>query len=394
MIEEYKSVLEESRGLASKFFHCNEIFEAERLHIFRDNWCCVGLTDDLGDIGSVRPLEFAGQSLILTRANDGKIRTFHNFCRHRGATLASERRQEQRRITCPYHAWSYDLKGKLLGTPHAGGINNHTCENLAAENLDLIEIPTETWGPLIFINQSDEAPSFRDTIQSAEERFSFLDVDLLRTASEYSASYEIGTNWKLPVENYVESYHVPMVHPELQKVNRMADHYQILGGEYYVGQGGYSDGVEDLIDPPIPRFPSAANATTYESLYIAPNIMLSVLPYLVKLLLVNPIDATCTEERLVVFFVGDDAMREELKQTRRDVMHNWAINVNNQDVGIIEEVQAGRASVAFDGGRFVPTQEQTSLHFQQMIAKKMLEKLEPTYRSPLELPTNNIYHDV
>ena len=393
MKDSYRSVLEFSRGLPGESYTSEEIFRTELLHLISNNWVCVGLTDDVSEIGDLHPLRFADQPVVLTRANDEKIRAFHNICRHRGAVLTDTPLQKRRQITCPYHAWSYGLDGSLLRTPHAGGANKHTCEGLDVENLNLVEIPTAIWGPFIFINLDGNAPDLRETMRPIEERFGFLDLDLLRTSSDYNYIFDINANWKLAVENFVESYHVPMVHPELQQVNSMAEHYQILGGDHYVGLGGRADGLASLFDPPLPVFPESASAKTYEALYVPPNLMITCLPNLVKVIIINPVAPGRTQERLVLFFVGNEAMRPELDETRATVMNDWSINVNKQDMSIIEYLQQGRSSSAFDGGRFMPEQEATSLHFQKMIAKKMLAEIDPSYISQTEMPVTNIYHE-
>ena len=111
------------------------------------------------------------------------------------------------------------------------------------------------------------------------------------------------------------------------------------------------------------------------------------------MIILNPLGPDRTRERLVVFFIGDEAMHEDLSEARATAMKDWSLNVNDQDIGIIEEMQKGRSSTAFDGGRFMPKQEETTLHFQKMLAKLMLEALEPSYQPPAELPVANIYHD-
>lgn len=393
MKQMYKSVLEESTPLPGRAFTSDEVFKSEIFHLMSNNWACVGLTEDVSEVGDVHPVKFVDQPLVLTRAKDNKIRAFHNICRHRGAILACESKRKRGLLVCPYHAWSYALDGKLMQTPHAGGANEHRCEGLDVENLNLVEIPTALWGPFIFVNLSGDAPSLEETISPTEERIGFLDFDLLRTGPDYNFTFDIKSNWKLAVENFVESYHVPMVHPELQQVNAMEEHYQILGGDNYVGQGGCSDGVAEQFDPPLPVFPGSVDSGVYEALYICPNLMISFLPNLLKVIIINPLGPDSTQERLALYFVGDEAMQADLNETRASVMKDWSIHVNKQDMGIIEELQKGRASIAFDGGRFVPAQEATSLHLQKMVAKRMLGALEPSYQPASELPVTNIYHD-
>lgn len=393
MEESYKSVLDNSRGLPGSFYTSDEIFTAELVHFMSKNWACAGLARDVSEIGDISPVTLAGQLLVMTCAEDGNIRTFHNICRHRGTVLSREAKHNQTRIVCPNHAWTYALDGALLATPHAGSAGRHHCESTDGENLDLVEIPTAVWGPFVMVNLNGGAARPEDAMGPIEDRLGNPDLGLLRTGPDYDATFDVDANWKLAVENFVESYHVPMVHPELQRVNPMEDHYQILGGDHYIGLGGRADGVAGSFDPPLPVFPHCVDTEKYEALYIAPNLMVTCLPNLFKAIILNPLGPGRTRERLVVFFIGDEAMREDLSDARATVMRDWSLNVNDQDIGIIEKMQKGRSSTAFDGGRFMPKQEATTLHFQKMLAKRMLKALEPSYQPPADLPVANIYHD-
>jgi len=393
MIEAYKSIFDNSRGLPGDFYTSDAIFKAELFYLISKNWTCAGMTRDVSETGDISPVTLAAQPLVMTRADDGRIRTFHNICRHRGTVLSRESKHDQTRIICPYHAWSYALDGSLLTTPHAGGAGRHHCESMDGENLNLVEIPTAVWGPLVMVNLSGGAGCLEDTMRPIEDRLGYPDMGLLRTGPGYDFTFDINANWKLAVENFVESYHVPMVHPELQRVNPMKDHYQILGGDHYTGLGGRADGVAESFEPPLPVYPGCVNMDEYEAFYITPNLLVTCLPNLFKVIILNPLGPDRTRERLVVFFIGDEAMHEDLSEARATVMKDWSLNVNDQDIGIIEEMQKGRSSTAFDGGRFMPKQEETTLHFQKMLAKRMLETLEPSYQPPAELPVANIYHD-
>lgn len=247
-------MLDNSRGLPGGFYTSDEIFTAELVHFISKNWACAGLTRNVSEVGDISPVTLAAQPLVMTRADDGNIRTFHNICRHRGTVLSREAKHNQARIVCPNHAWSYALEGALLSTPHAGGAGRHHCESMDGEDLNLVEIPTAVWGPLVMVNLNGGAGRPEDALGPIEDRLGNPDLGLLRTGPDYDVTLDVDANWKLAVENFVESYHVPMVHPELQRVNPMEDHYQILGGDHYIGLGGRADGVAGSFDPPPFRF--------------------------------------------------------------------------------------------------------------------------------------------
>ena len=115
------SPIETANGLPNACYVDDDMFCHERDTLFRDSWAAVGFGKDIARPGMVRPVNFLGTPLLLVRNAEGEINVFENVCRHRGMILVDEPRQLPGPITCPYHAWSYDLDGKLRRTPHVGG---------------------------------------------------------------------------------------------------------------------------------------------------------------------------------------------------------------------------------------------------------------------------------
>ena len=131
-IEKLKSVdqtIEEANGLPNECYINNDYLAHEREKVFYNKWTVIGVASSIPNPGDAKPHNLLGIPLILLRDKDMKIRVFHNVCSHRGFKLLDKPCSLKNVIRCPYHSWSYDLNGKLIATPHIGGLNNHKLEN-------------------------------------------------------------------------------------------------------------------------------------------------------------------------------------------------------------------------------------------------------------------------
>jgi choline monooxygenase len=225
-----------------------------------------------------------------------------------------------------------------------------------------------------------------------KERFAHVNWPQLRNDRNETRTLEVAANWKIIAENFVESYHVPWVHPTLNKVNPMSRHYQILGGHSYLGQGG-----TDYQGDPAAQRPLMSGWTDrsrYEALYIFPNLILGPLPDMMFSIMIEPVSAARSRERVGFFFAGDEAMEERFAESRQ-VGAKFVVEVNSEDVSIVESVQRGRRSPAFVGGQFARPQEETSLQLQKIVAAHLLGVQQGKRADEMiSLPVRDIYHPV
>ncbi|MFZ4718917.1 MAG: aromatic ring-hydroxylating oxygenase subunit alpha [Ilumatobacteraceae bacterium] len=374
-----RDVLAGRRGLPSEAFVDEDWFAAEVSTLVAPQWMCIALADDVREVGDLHPVTLAGIPLLVARGKDGAVRVFHNVCSHRGATLVDEPVCGASRITCPYHQWMYGLDGALEHTPHAGGFRVHTAPEIDQNEHSLRSVRSEVWNGFVFVDLSGKAVPFEDHIAPTAERLAPVDFSLFRHDRDLDQAYTLRSNWKTIVENFVESYHVPQVHPDLQKFNPMSAHFQILGGAHYAGQGGTAYGASDNPEPmpgeDLPKMQGLVEQSwSYESLYAFPNFIIAPIENMTFVLFAFPQSAGVTDERLVFFFYGDESMTEAHRAGRAHVA-DAIVQVNLEDIGIVEACQRGRRSPAFTGGVFLPQQERTSLQVQQAIAGRMLEQL-------------------
>lgn len=172
-------------------------------------WLYVGRGHEIPEPGDVMPVP--GHPFFLVRNKKGEVRAFQNACRHRGHALVDGSCRGLRLFTCPYHAWSYDLDGKLIGTPHFGGHKVHQVEGFEPANYGLMSVRCETWHDWIFLNIDGEAEPLADFVAPMAQRMADVDFANLIHYLTIDAG-TLGLNWKLAMENNMEPYHVPVVH--------------------------------------------------------------------------------------------------------------------------------------------------------------------------------------
>lgn len=368
------------RGLSADAYTSSRYLQQECQTVFRDYWICVGLASDLPNPGDVYPTEVAGMPIVLVRDNrrsaqvgtntNPPLRAFHNICSHRGLQLVDEPCNIQGNLRCPYHSWSYKLDGTLKGTPHFGGYYTDSYNGFDRANKGLIPIRCEQWLDLIFVNVSGDAPPLLDYLQPVIERWSGYDFSLLRRELR-EINLHCKANWKLAVENFSESYHLSWVHPSLNQCSRMEDHFGFELDEPHVGQGSlrYTRGIlEGRSLPPFPGLEAMSKQTVAEYITVFPNLMLGVHPDYFLVFTVNPLSPNMSAERMTFYFVGDAAMTSENVALRHIPIDLW-MTTNDEDIEMIERMQAGRRSPGFDGGCFSPELEQTVYRFQQRVAQ-------------------------
>ncbi len=362
-----------ARGLPGWMFHDPEVYALEQERIFARTWVCVGAEDDLPRVGDVMPVEVAGRPLFLVRDESGYLRCFHNICSHRGALLVTEAGR-RKVVACPYHSWTYALDGTLLKTPHICGQGIHDSPSLDKSLHGLKPVRCATWARLIFVNLDPLAPSLDEELAPLAERWAAYDFSLLRFGS--SEDFLLPANWKLAIENYVERYHLPWVHPSLNGFSGIDRSYEIFG-RLFVGVGS-----RKVTPPrphgPLPIFPNlpsdAFERGEYPSLF--PNVLVGLHADFLFAYVLTPDGPHRTKERLYVFFVGEES-QDPRYAAAKAVMHKLFADINREDMGIVSRLQRGCASPAMPGAVFSPAFEKTSQAFQRMVAERLAAPSEP-----------------
>ena len=378
-IEATKNSINEANGLPNECYLNDEYFKIEREKVFFNNWIVVGVSSSVPEVGDTKPFNLMGIPLLILRDKNNKIRVFHNVCSHRGMILVNEECKLKNTIRCPYHSWSYNFNGELIATPHVGGMNIHETEGFIKSKSNLKEVSTYVWMDLIFINVNKNKKDFEESIEPLEKQWSkFIskeDQKLIRHARDFGYfNMEVKSNWKLAIENYCESYHLPWVHPELNRVSNLKDHYHIEDlAETFSGQGSnkYSqqfDGNKKLLT--FPNWPKDLYQNSeYVSLF--PNVMLGIHVDHFYAFWLEPLSNNNTREHFEMYYVGDEsASSDEYKEIRKKNFVFWQ-EVMNEDIAAIEGMQKGRSSPAYNGGNFSPVMDTPTLMFHNWIATNL-----------------------
>ena len=316
---------------------------------------------------------------MIVRDKDMKIRVFHNVCSHRGFKLLDKPCTLKNVIRCPYHSWSYDFRGNLIATPHIGGLNIHETEMFDKSNSNLKEVRTTVWMDIIFVNIHDNELEFNEYIKPLEDRWSkFIvkeDQHLLVHSRDYGYfNLDVKSNWKFAIENYCESYHLPTIHPELNKISNISDHYHIQGlPNRFAGQGSkkYNQLIEE--NKTFDNFKNWTKELSKNSEYIAlfPNVMIGLHIDHFYAFWLEPISINETKEHLAMYYVGDNSANgKEFEKMRKENVRMWK-NVMSEDIVAVEGMQEGRSSPVYNGGNFSPVMDNPTHQFHKWVADNL-----------------------
>ena len=378
-IERVKKPILEANGLPNECYINKDYVNIERDTVFFNNWSVIGSASSLKEIGDVKPYNFLGVPLLILRDKSDQIKVFHNVCSHRGFKLIQEPCKLKNMIRCPYHSWSYDLSGKLIATPHVGGMNKHEAKGFEKSKSNLKEVRSFVWMDLIFVNLNNNAKSFEERIKPLEERWSkFIskeDQKLIRHAKDFGYfNMEVNSNWKLAIENFCESYHLPWIHPELNRVSNIEDHYHIEDlEETFSGQGSNKYAQQFDGNRKFSTFPNWPKDLYQNSEYVSlfPNVMIGIHVDHFYAFWLEPLSNNKTREHFEMYYVGEDsAESDDLKDMREKNFKFWQ-EVMNEDVGAIEGMYQGRNSPAYNGGNFSPVMDTPTLMFHKWVANNL-----------------------
>ena len=372
--------IEVANGLPNECYTNQDYLAHEKEKIFYNKWAAIGVGSSIPKIGDAKTYNLLGIPLILIRDKNMDVRVFHNVCSHRGFKLLDKACTLKNVIRCPYHSWAYDFNGQLVATPHIGGLNNHQSTNFNKTKSNLKEVKTKLWMDIVFVNINSNELDFDQYIKPLEERWSkFINKDdqkLIVKSDDYGYfSLEVKTNWKFAIENYCESYHLPTIHPELNKISNINDHYHIQGlPNRFAGQG--SKKYDQIVkgNKIFDTFPNWEKSMLKNSEYIAlfPNVMIGLHVDHFYVFWLEPLAMNKTKEHMQMYYVGEESANgEQLKEMRKQNLKCWK-DVMLEDVNSVEGMQEGRNSPVYNGGNFSPIMDQPTHQFHKWVAQNLI----------------------
>lgn len=340
--------VQDDESLPAWIYRDPDFFAAERDAVFRPAWQLVCHVSDVPDPGDFHTLDFLGEAIVAVRGEDGRVRSFHNVCRHRGARLLDGARGHcGRRIACPYHRWTYALDGTLVGVPH---LNDYP--GLEMRDYGLVPLEQEIFMGFVFVRLASGLPGVHEMLAPyLEELAAYRLEDLVPQGRVTLRPREV--NWKNVADNYSDGLHINVAHPGLTRLfgrdyglEARAWVDRMWGALVDTPSGNWSERRYQALLPDVTYLPPAQRRCwTYFKLW--PNTAFDLYPDQVDFMQFIPVSATQTLIREIAYVLPDE--RREMRAAR---YLNWRINrqVNLEDKALIERVQAGMGSGSYAAG--------------------------------------------
>ncbi len=327
------------------------MLRAEQGAVFGRTWQCVGHASAVAEPGSYLAGEITGEPVLVARDKDGRLRAFSNVCRHRGALLAGGNGNASV-IRCPYHAWSYSLEGRLLGTPEFEGV-----EDWDRSQVCLPQFAVETWGPFVFVNLDRHAAPLADVLGIIPTEIREIGCPFDRLHFSYRRDYMVECNWKVYIDNYLEGYHLPAAHPGLMRELDYAQ-YRVDTFRYYSKHIAPIRAASAAVEQRRYDFADSSQSALYYWLF--PNFMLNIYPDNLSSNIILPMGPDKTLTIFEWFSYGGEVAQATI---------DFSDEIQQEDVNVCELVQKGLHSRHYHQGRFSVKRENGVHHFHGLLSE-------------------------
>jgi choline monooxygenase len=328
--------------------------ELERERIFANTWQLVGRADQAAEHGAFFTAEIGNDSVVVLRDGD-VLRAFHNVCLHRAGPVAYGC-GKRNTLQCKYHGWTYRLDGSLLRAPEMEGV-----AKFDADQMQLVAMKVAQWGPLVFVNVNGKAPPLPDVLEDVPQRVASFQCEKMQWVT--SKSWDIDCNWKVYIDNYLEGYHLPMVHPGLHK-ELDYDEYRVEPHRYFSIQHAplrpvHAADVDRRYDP--------GKTDVGEAVYVwlFPNVMLNVYMGQMQTNVVLPLSHNRT--RVTFDWYASVAPTDAESTETFTKLLAFSDEIQAEDITIVEAVQRNLRSRVYDRGRYSAKRENGVHHFHSLL---------------------------
>mgnify|MGYP000288903701 FL=1 len=350
------SDITKAETLPASFYKDPEIFEALKQQVFYRSWQWIGDTNLVTDAQNSHPFilldEYLTEPMLLTKDADESIHCLSNVCTHRGNLLVNTA-GKTKKLVCGYHGRRFALDGKFEHMPEFKETKDfpRPCDSLH-------QFPLRAWGPFLFagLNPSFD---FQKVIDDMNKRIGFLPLEEFKLDRNRDKDYMVNAHWALYCDNYLEGFHIPFVHEDLDAVLDYGNYDTILY-DYCNLQIGYAEGTEEVFDLPEnhPDFGKQVAAYYY---WVFPNMMFNFYPWGLSVNIVNPISMDKTKVQFLTYVYDETKLN-----TGAGALLD---KVEREDEFVVEGVHKGLKSRFYTNGRFSPTREKGVHHFHSLLAK-------------------------
>ena len=347
---ETSSKLELASALPARHYLGADMLAMEQRAVFARSWQLVAHQALLAEPGDHVVDRIGSVPVIIVRGQDGVLRAFANVCRHSAGPLALCNGQGARALRCQYHGWTYTLQGQLRIAPEM-----QSAEDFNLGDITLPEFRVQEWQGLVFVAIDDATPAFEQVVEGITARIAPIELSAMRFLRR--DSYDIHCNWKVYVDNFLEGYHLPHVHPGLSKVLD----YRAYDTELFPWYSLQSSPLR-----------GASDAYGYDQAYyyfLYPNVMLNIMPGRLQTNRILPLGPDRCRVEFDYYYTQDEQV-----QARMAADQSFSNEVQMEDVAICEAVQQGLASGFYEAGRLCPKRESGLWHFHNLLRAAYAEQ--------------------
>lgn len=330
--------------LPAAWYHDPAIHEAERQRLFFNDWQLFCHEALLEKPGQYVAWTLAGRPVVALRGKDGKLKAFHNVCRHRASMVLQEGHGAAQTLRCMYHGWVYDTDGNLCRTPGFGGDEAALCERTS-----LFPVHIRPHGGMVFVCMAENPPVFEKSLGALPAAIAGAGIENFKFFS--SSVHPMKCNWKTYIENYMEGYHIPVIHPELNK-DVDFNTYRVIPGDRIARH-------ETGLRPE--RRAEAQNSGLW--VWLWPNVAINIYKNGMNLEIVNPTGPETAELRYCYLFNDVSPAAARANQEAIDL----SLLVTRQDVDICEIVQRNLKAGVYHQGELSPRHENGVVYFHDLV---------------------------
>ncbi|MBY4599182.1 Rieske 2Fe-2S domain-containing protein [bacterium BD-1] len=327
------TALESATALPARFYVGEAMLAMEKRAVFARSWQLVAHQGQLAEPGDHVVEQVGDVPVIVVRGQDGVLRAFPNVCRHRAGPLALCNGKGARALHCKYHGWSYTLEGQLRSAPEMQGAADFDVSAIRLPPLRVVE-----WQGLVFVALSDNVPPFEEVYAGITERIAPIDLAAMRFLRR--DSYDIACNWKVYIDNFLEGYHLPHVHPGLSKVLD----YRVYDTELFPWHSLQHSPLRNSGD-----IYGDGEAFYY---FVYPNVMLNIMPGRLQTNRILPLGPDRCRVEFDYYYAQDEQARARIANDQA-----FSDEVQAEDITICEAVQKGLVSGTYEAGRLCPRRE-------------------------------------
>jgi choline monooxygenase len=335
--------LELASALPARYYFGDDMLAMEQRSVFARSWQLVAQHNQLAEPGDHVVEKIGEVPVIVVRGQDDVLRAFPNVCRHRAGPLALCNGKGARALHCKYHGWTYTLEGQLRSAPEM-----QAAVDFNVADIRLPPLRVHEWQGLVFVALSDDVPAFDEVYGGIVERIAPIDLSAMRYLRR--DSYDIDCNWKVYIDNFLEGYHLPHVHPGLSKVLDYRAYDTELFPWYSLQSSPLRDGGE---------FYGEGEAFYY---HVYPNVMLNIMPGRLQTNRILPLGPGLCRVEFDYYYAQDDKAMSRIAADQA-----FSDEVQIEDVTICQAVQKGLASGFYEAGRLCPKRESGVWHFQNLL---------------------------